>query len=84
MLKFKNFNYTSPDINDMEEIIGFVEQAGELESMLLNQSLGFTTIGIVGMGGMRKSMLVKRVFNNPSVQIELLKRASICILNIFE
>nr|POE68398.1 hypothetical protein CFP56_55423 [Quercus suber] len=82
--KFKNFNYTSPDINDMEEIIGLEEQAGELESMLLNQSLGFTTIGIVGMGGMGKSMLVKKVFINPRVQMELLKRVWICLSNILE
>ena len=64
MLQITNFNYTSPDNTDMDEIIWFEEQVGELESMLLNHSLGFTIVGIVVMGGMGKSTLVKKVFDS--------------------
>jgi hypothetical protein len=73
------------DASSENEIFGFDEQAKNLEKMLLEKvlhSVGFTAIGIVGMGGVGKTTLLKMVFNSQSVQEEFPKRVWICLSDI--
>ena len=75
---FITLRHTYPEINDMDQNIGFQEQADKLESMLLNQRSELLNIGIVGMGGVGKTTLVKNVLSRPRLQKEFPKTVWIC------
>ncbi|KAL4598507.1 hypothetical protein ACB092_11G063700 [Castanea dentata] len=79
---FIKFRHSYPEINDMDQNIGFQEQADKLESMLLNQSSGLLTIGIVGMDGVGKTTIVKNVLSRPRLQEEFPNTLWICLTDI--
>ena len=79
---FIKFRDTYPEINDMDQNIGFQEQADKLESMLLNQSSELLKIGIVGMDGVGKTTLVKNVLSRPRLQKEFPNTLWICLTDI--
>ncbi|XP_075645140.1 uncharacterized protein LOC142616147 [Castanea sativa] len=79
---FIKFRHSYPEINDMDQNIGFQKQADKLESMLLNQSSGLLTIGIVGMDGVDKTTFVKNGLSRPRLQEEFPNTLWICLTDI--
>ncbi|KVH88773.1 disease resistance protein RPP13-like [Cynara cardunculus var. scolymus] len=73
----------SPPAVEEDNVVGFDKEAEKMVGWLKAEMEELDVISVVGMGGLGKTTLVKKVYNDPSIQYEFFIRSWVYVSQVY-
>ncbi|KAL7589893.1 hypothetical protein Lser_V15G40183 [Lactuca serriola] len=80
--KTESFTRSPPSVEE-ENVVGFEKEAEKVIGWLKAETEELEVISVVGMGGLGKTTLVKKVFNDSSIQYEFFIRSWVYVSQVY-
>ncbi|KAL8218549.1 hypothetical protein R6Q57_021922 [Mikania cordata] len=80
--KAESYVRCPPSVEE-ENVVGFDGEAENIVRLLTEDTAELEVISVVGMGGLGKTTLVKKVYNDPSVEYEFFMRSWVYVSQIY-